>query len=259
MNQFKQRLNRKDRQFGLFCVLMSAEIADALTDSNFDFLVFDLEHTPITLPMLHSQLLALEGTKTGAVVRVASSDPTVLKPVLDLGATTLMLPNVRNESEAAAAVKAIRFPPAGIRGIGASVRVTRYGRRTEYYGSSNDDTCLLLQIESMEGIRNIEAICAVDGVDGVFFGPADLAADIGHIGKPTHPAVIESIVGGIRRVRGSGMPAGVLAPESLALQYVSEGATFICLGSDVGLLTSAADSLARRCREVTATPGISQC
>ena len=245
-NRFKHRLERQEPQFGLFCMSLTPQAVDALAGAKFDFLLFDAEHTPTSLPILYSQVLALSGTGTQVLVRMPSHDPVLFKPVLDMGIDTVMVPNVRDAAQARAAVAAVRYPPLGIRGVGGSVRATRYGRDQSYYATATERVCLLLQIESGEGLRNIEGICAVDGVDGIFFGPVDLATDLGHLAQPTHPEVVAAALDGIRRVRAAGKAAGILAGEAQCRQYVDAGASMVCLGSDLGLLVRSADELARR-------------
>lgn len=246
MNPFKQKLLAMQPQFGLFAMSLTAQTADALAPSGFDFLLFDAEHTPTALPILLSQALALAPSRTRCLVRMPGADPVPFKPVLDMGIDTVMVPNIRTADEAAQAVRAVHYPPRGIRGVGGSVRATRYGRDAGYYARAADDTCLLLQIESGQGLENIEAIAGVDGVDGLFIGPVDLATDLGHLAQPAHPAVMQACLDGMRRIRAAGKAAGILAGEQQAQAYLDAGATLVCLGSDLGLLTRAADALAAR-------------
>jgi 2-keto-3-deoxy-L-rhamnonate aldolase RhmA len=245
-NPFKQKLLRGDPQFGLFCMSLTPQTAEALSGSGFDFLMFDAEHTPTSLPTLYGQAVALAATATQCLVRMPSADPVLFKPVLDLAIDTVMVPNIRTAEEARAAVRAVRYPPHGIRGVGGSVRATGYGRHADYYAAAAQRVCLLLQIESAEGLRNLEAICAVDGVDGLFIGPVDLATDMGHLAQATHPQVVEAAVAGVRRIRAAGKAAGILAGEPQAAMYVEAGANVVCLGSDLGLLVKTADALAAR-------------
>jgi 4-hydroxy-2-oxoheptanedioate aldolase len=245
-NPFKEKLQAQHPQFGLFAMSLTAQTADALSTSGFDFLMFDAEHTPTSLPTLYSQALALAPTRTECLVRMPSADPVLFKPVLDIGIDTVMVPNIRTAEEARAAVRAVRYPPHGIRGVGGSVRATGYGRHADYYTAAARRVCLLLQIESAEGLRNLDAICAVDGVDGLFIGPVDLATDMGHLAQPLHPAVVQAAVDGLRRIRAAGKGAGVLAGEAQAQTYLDAGATMVCLGSDLGLLVKTADALASR-------------
>jgi 4-hydroxy-2-oxoheptanedioate aldolase len=246
VNPFKQKLLRGEPQFGLFCMSLTAQTAEVLSTSGFDFLMFDAEHTPTSLPTLYTQALALAASTTQCLVRMPSSDPVLFKPVLDLAIDTVMVPNIRTADEARAAVRAVRYPPHGIRGVGGSVRATGYGRHADYYAAAAERVCLLLQIESAEGLRNLEEICGVDGVDGLFIGPVDLATDMGLLAQATHPKVVEAALDGVCRIRAAGKGAGILAAEQQAALYVEAGANVVCLGSDLGLLVKNADALAAR-------------
>jgi 2-keto-3-deoxy-L-rhamnonate aldolase RhmA len=246
VNPFKQKLQRGEPQFGLFAMSLTAQTADALGASGFDFLMFDAEHTPTSLPTLLTQVMALASTPTQCLVRMPSADPVLFKPVLDMGIDTVMVPNIRTAEEAREVVRAVRYPPHGIRGVGGSVRATGYGRYAEYYTAAAERVCLLLQIESAEGLRNLDAICAVDGVDGLFIGPVDLATDMGHLAQPMHPQVVQAALDGVRRIRAAGKGAGILAGDAQAGLYVEAGANMVCLGSDLGLLVKTADALAAK-------------
>jgi len=245
-NPFKEKLLRNEPQFGLFSMSLTAQTADALSGSGFDFLMFDAEHTPTSLPTLYSQALALAPSRTQPLVRMPSADPVLFKPVLDIGIDTVMVPNIRTAQEARAAVAAVRYPPYGIRGVGGSVRATGYGRHNAYYEAAANRVCLLLQLESAEALRNLEAICAVEGVDGLFVGPVDLATDMGHLAQPLHPEVVKAATDAMGRIRAGGKGAGILAGEAQAQAYLDAGATMVCLGSDLGLLVKTADALASR-------------
>jgi 2-keto-3-deoxy-L-rhamnonate aldolase RhmA len=246
LNPLKARLLAGEPLFGIFCMSLSFQAVDALAGSGFDFLLFDAEHTPTSLPNLYAQIVTLAGRKTAAAVRMPSADPVNFKPILDMGFDTVMIPNIRTAAEAEAAVRAVRFSPAGVRGVGGSVRATNYGRDQSYYAGAAERVCLLLQIESAAGLRNIEAICAVEGVDGLFIGPVDLATDLGYLAQANHPEVVAAAIDGIRRIRASGKAACILAGEAQAQQYLDAGATMVCLGSDLGLLVKTTDALAQR-------------
>ena len=247
INIFKKRVLARDPQYGLFVVSHALQTAEALADSGFDYLVFDVEHSPSSLPDLHAQLTALAASKTASVVRLAALDPTAIKHYLDLGASALMVPNIATAEQARAAIRCSRYPTAGgLRGVGGTMRATHYGRDKSYFANAVENTCMLLQIESREGLEQLEDICAVDGVDMVFFGPADLSADMGLMGQPGHPDVVQAIVNGIRRANALGVAAGVMASAADSQRYVDAGATLVILGSDLGLLVRAADELAAR-------------
>lgn len=253
MNAIKQRLRGAETLHGLFVVSNSLQNAEALSHSGFDFLCFDVEHSPSAVPAVHAQLAALGAAGTAAMVRVTGLDPVVFKHYLDLGAGALMVPNINTAEQARQAVRYARYPAAGgLRGVGGTMRVNRYGRDKTYFAQAADSTCLVLQVETREALRNLEAICAVDGVDLVFFGPADLAADMGFMGQPTHPEVVAAIEDGMRRARAAGVPSGVAAGEADCQRYVEAGARMVILGSDLALLVRAADTLAAKfCRQTT--------
>jgi 2-keto-3-deoxy-L-rhamnonate aldolase RhmA len=244
-NRFKSRLLAREPQFGLFIVSNALQNAEALGGSGFDYMCFDVEHSPSSTPALHGQLAALAGTGTASVVRIAGLELAAIKHYLDLGADALMVPNINTAEQAAEAVRCTRYPAAGgIRGMGGTMRATRYGRDKGYFAEAANNACLIAQIESREALRNLDAICAVDGVDLVFFGPTDLSADMGHMGQPGHPEVVAAIEAGIRRANALGKPSGVLAGDPDCQRYLEAGATMVILGSDLGLMVRGADALA---------------
>ena len=233
-------------QFGLFCCSHSVQVAEALGDSGFQFLIFDLEHCPQSLPHLHAQLAALHGSGIGAIVRATGLDQAAFKHYLDLGVHAIMVPSVSSADEARQALRFMRYPPLGVRGVGGSVRVTRYGRDKGYLQRAEEETCLIVQIETVAGLERLDEICGVEGVRAVFFGPHDLAASMGHLGQPGHPDVANAILGGIRSARARGLGAGILASEADCGPYLEAGANLVCAGSDIGLLVGSADGLAAR-------------
>lgn len=245
-NAFRERLLRADKLFGLFAVSNSSQVIEALADSGFDFLLFDFEHAPHSLPTLQGQLCALGGSRTAAIVRVPGVDLSVFKPLLDLGVEGLMVPNVHDAQIAEAAVRCLRYPPRGVRGVAGTVRATRYGRDAGYLSQSEERHSLIVQIESRAGVDNLESIAAVDGVDAVFVGPNDLASDLGLLDQPGHPKVVETVEACLERIRQAGKPAGVLCSEMESERYMNRGARMVALGSDLGLLVKAADALSLR-------------
>ena len=244
-NVFKAKLQARHPMFGLFMVSNALQTAEALAGSGFDYLCFDLEHSPSSMPALHAQLAALAATPTASMVRLTGLNLAEIKHCLDLGVDARMIPNVHTPELARRAVECTRYPTAGgIRGMGGTMRATRYGRHKQYYANAADNTCLLVQIESREGLQNLDAICAVPGVDMVFFGPTDLSADMGHLGQPGHAEVVSAIEQGIRRAHALGLPSGVLAGDPDCQRYLDAGATLVILGSDLGLMVKGADTLA---------------
>jgi 4-hydroxy-2-oxoheptanedioate aldolase len=194
-----------------------------------------------------AQLQASARGTASAIVRPAWNDAVLIKRVLDIGAQSILVPYVQDAEEARRAVAAIRYPPAGIRGVAAASRASRYGRVTDYLKKADSEICLLVQVETRAALDRLEAIAAVDGVDGVFIGPSDLSASFGHIGNPQHAEVQKALEDGVRRLKAIGKPAGILTlSEEEARRYVGWGYTFVAVGSDIGLLARGADALAKR-------------
>lgn len=246
VNAFKAALKAGRRQIGLWSSLCSPIAAEIVGDSGFDWILFDTEHSPNEVPDILAQLQAASGGPATPVVRPAWNDPVLIKRLLDVGAPALLIPFVQNAQEAAQAVAACRYPPSGMRGITASGRASRYGRIPDYLTKANDEVCVLVQIETQAALHQLEAIAAVDGVDGVFIGPSDLSASFGHIGNPSHPDVQAAIHDAARRLAQAGKPAGILAlRETDARRYMEWGYSFVAVGSDLGLLVRGADELAR--------------
>lgn len=250
---FKQALATAP-QYGLFSNIVSAHAAEALADSGFDFLIFDGEHAPADMPMMHALLMALNmksapGPTAGppfGIIRVPSRDGVAIKQCLDMGADGIMVPMVDTPEQARAVVAWTRYPPAGARGIHGVTRATRYGRDKNYAATAGEHHCIILQIESPLGMSNLDAICAVEGVDALFFGPSDYAANSGRLGQPTHPEVQDAVEAGVRRVRANGRIAGVFCSEANASRFATAGATLLAVGVDLAILVNAADALAAR-------------
>lgn len=247
-NRFKQALHEGQAQIGLWLGLANAYTAEICAGAGFDWLLIDGEHAPNDLPLMLAQLQAIAAGGGEAVVRLPIGEAWQIKQVLDIGAQTLLIPMVETAEQARELVRATRYPPYGIRGVGAALaRASNFNRIGDYLQTANDEICLLLQVESRTGLAAIEEIAAIEGVDGIFIGPADLAADMGHVGKPGAPEVQEAVEDGLSRILAAGKAAGILtADQALARRYLALGATFVAVGSDVGLLTQ---SLAHRLGE----------
>lgn len=245
-NLFKQALARGRLQIGLWSGLASNIVAEIIADAGFDWILLDTEHAPNEIGSLLPQLQAMSlGTAT-PIVRPAWNDPVLIKRIMDLGAHTLLVPWVQSADEASRAVAAAHYPPEGIRGSAGGVRAARYGRISDYLQRANEQVCVLVQVETWTALDQIEAIAAVEGVDGVFIGPSDLAASLGHLGNSAHPEVQAKIEDAVRRLRSMGKAAGILAPkEDDARRYIAWGYTFVAVGSDGGLLARGADALAK--------------
>jgi len=240
-NAFKHAIAAGKLQIGLWCSLCSNIAADIVRDSGFDWLLLDTEHSPNEIPDLLAQLQAVEGGTATAIVRPAWNDTVLIKRCLDIGATALLVPYVQNADEAGSAVAAVRYPPRGVRGVAAAARASRYGRVTD------SEICLLVQVETRHALEKLETIATVEGVDGVFIGPSDLSASLGHVGNPAHPEVQKALEDAARRLKAVGKPAGILTGnEEEARRYIAWGYTFVAVGSDVGLIGRGADALAKK-------------
>jgi 4-hydroxy-2-oxoheptanedioate aldolase len=245
-NLFKQALAQGRLQIGLWSALASNIVAEIIADAGFDWILLDTEHAPNEIAGLLPQLQAMSRGAATPVVRPAWNDPVLIKRVMDLGAHSLLIPWVQSAEEAKRAVAATRYAPDGIRGAAAGVRASRYGRIGDYLRRANAEVCLLVQVETRAALDQIEAIAAVEGVDGVFIGPSDLAASLGHLGDSAHPEVQKAIADAVGRLKAVGKAAGILAPkEEDARRYIGWGFTFVAVGSDGGLLARGADALAK--------------
>lgn len=247
-NAFKHALAAGKLQIGLWSSLCSNVAAEIIADSGFDWILLDTEHSPNEIPGLLSQLQAIgrAGTAT-PIVRPAWNDAVLAKRALDIGAQTLLFPYVQNAEEARRAVASTRYPPNGIRGVATAARASRYGRTPGYLTQANSEMCVLVQVETRPALDQIEAIAKVDGVDGVFIGPSDLAASLGHLGNPQHADVQAAIKDAVTRLKALGKPAGILTGnEEEARRYMDWGYLFVAVGADVGLLARNADALAKK-------------
>lgn len=250
INRFKRALASGDSQIGLWCSLPGSYAAEVVAGAGYDWLLFDTEHSPGDPVTVLAQLQTLAAYPSAAVVRPAANDPVLIKRFLDIGAQTLLIPMVNSAQEAQAAVAATRYPPQGIRGVSALTRATRFGRVADYVARVEAELCLIVQIETREAIDNIEEIAAVEGVDAIFIGPADLAASLGHIGKPGHPEVVDIIETSIRRIIAAGKPAGILTPDpAFAARCIELGTRFTAVGVDAGILARQSEALLRQFRE----------
>ncbi|MGQ0676019.1 MAG: HpcH/HpaI aldolase family protein [Rhodospirillales bacterium] len=245
-NAFKRGLASGRPQIGLWCSLCSPIGAEILGDAGFDWLLIDTEHAPNDPFQVMQLLQAIQGAATPAVVRAAWNDAVLIKRLLDVGVTSVLVPFVQNEDEAAKAVKAVRYPPRGVRGVATNARATRFGRIADYAQKADGEMCVLVQAETAEALGRIEAMGKLDGLDGIFIGPADLSASMGHLGNARHPEVLKAIEGAIRRIRKTGKSAGILTPNrDDAKRFIELGANFCAVGSDAGLLVNATDALVK--------------
>ena len=239
-NALKAALAAKTVQMGLWMNLVSPIAAEALAGAGFDWLLIDGEHGPNDIPTILAQVQAI-GSRTSVVVRPPVGEVRMIKQLLDLGVQTILVPMIESADHAAQMVKAMHYPPVGMRGVGATIaRASDYGRITDYITTANDQTCLILQIESRAGLAALPEILTLDGVDGVFIGPADLAADMGHPGNAAAPEVQATIDATLATIMASGKSAGILTFDAKAAQrYSAMGVTFLGIGSDVAVLVKA--------------------
>lgn len=249
-NTFKAAINAGQQQIGLWSSLCSNIATEIIAGSGFDWIVLDTEHAPNEVPGLLQQLQAMATSTTEPVVRVAWNDAVAIKRILDLGARSLLIPFVQNAEEARLAVAATRYPPQGIRGVSVGPRANRYGRVAGYHHVAHENICVIVQIETRGACAEIEAIAAVEGIDGIFIGPSDLAADLGHLANPRHPEVQTAIADACARIRAAGKAAGMLTGDpDEACRYLAAGFTFVAMGSDAGVLASATAKLAAMGKE----------
>ncbi|MCQ1946054.1 HpcH/HpaI aldolase/citrate lyase family protein [Arthrobacter sp. zg-Y1116] len=245
---FAARLAAGGRQTGMWVCSGSPLVAEICAGSGLDWLLIDAEHSPNGIESLLAQLQAVHGYPVTAVVRPPIGDAVLLKQYLDLGAQNLLIPMVDTPEQAAELVRAVRYPPHGIRGVGSALaRASRWNRIEGYLENAAESVTLLVQIETAAAVENVEAIAAVDGVDGLFIGPADLAASMGHLGQQEHPDVIAAVEHCIRMVKAAGKPVGVNAfGEATARRYIDAGVDFILVGADVALLARGSEALAAK-------------
>jgi 4-hydroxy-2-oxoheptanedioate aldolase len=247
VNHFKRALKAGTSQIGLWCSLSSHYSIEMVAGAGFDWLLLDTEHSPNDLESVLTQLQAAAAYPPASVVRVPWNDMVAIKRVLDIGAQSLLIPYVQNPDEARAAVAATRYPPAGVRGVAGTTRATRFGRIKDYAKRAHEELCVLVQVETQEALKHIEAIATIDGVDGIFIGPGDLHASMGYAGEVANPAVLSLIEDALRRIRRTGKAPGILVgDEQLAKRCIEAGSLFTAVGVDVAILVCGAQQLASR-------------
>ncbi len=249
-NQFKQQLAPGHSQIGLWCSLCNNVSAEITRHCGYDWVVIDMEHSPNSLQSVIAQLQVFEASpETTTIVRPYWNDTVLVKRLLDSGARTLLFPMIQSVEEAEAAVAATRYPPKGVRGVSGSTRANAFGRVQNYFSDNQDELCVIVQLETKEALENAVEIGSVDGVDGVFFGPADIAADIGHLGKPLCDENWEVIMPVAKTLMEKGIPVGTLILDNdFAARLFKEGFNFIACGADAGLLAASADQLLKTMR-----------
>ena len=240
-NRFKRLLKEGKVTFGLWITIDSTDIAEIISKLGFDWLVFDMEHAPLTIKDIQKMIQVINDSEVTPLVRVAWNDPVLVKLVLDVGVHGILFPWISSREEAELAVKSTKYPPKGIRGYGPR-RASMYGLKIkEYLASADEEVMVIAQIETRKAIENLNEILSVKGVDAIFIGPYDLATSLGYLGDPSHPEVQEAIKNILEKALKHNVPAGIYIPPEpeLALKYIDMGFKFIALGSDVRMLISA--------------------
>ncbi len=252
-NRFKQRLASGRTQYGLWLGLPDNSAAEIAAVAGFDWLLIDGEHAPFDLRTILGHLQAIAPYDAAPIVRCVEGSNALIKQLLDIGVQTLLVPMVETAAQARQLVSAVRYPPAGIRGLGTSLaRAARWNQVPGYLKSANDEICLIVQVETASALEQLDEILAVEGIDGVFIGPSDLSASLGYIGDAGNPAVVEAINRGLNKIRAAGKYAGLLCLDpSLAEQYVAQGANFVGVGVDTLILAQGARKLAQRFKSDT--------
>ena len=246
-NPFTHAIAAKKKQIGLWVSLSHNYSAEIVATSNYDWALLDMEHSPNDLISVLGQLQAFSASDTTAIVRPPWNDSVMVKRLLDAGAEGLLFPMVQSVEEAEYAVAATRYPPRGVRGVSGSTRANAFGRKSDYFDRVEDETTVLVQIETRQALECAEQIADVDGISGVFFGPADIAADIGKLGQPNCDEVWDLILPVAKALMQKGMPVGTLMMDpQIALKLIAEGFTFVAVGSDLGLLAKGADQLCEK-------------
>lgn len=248
VNTLKHRLLAGEVLHGIWVGLAAPYAAEIAGTAGFDWLLLDGEHAPNDIPSLSAQLGVLKGGTSAPIIRLPDGDPVKIKQALDIGAQTLLIPMVDSVEQAEMLVKATRYPPQGFRGVGAALaRASEFGGIADYLTTANAEICLILQIESVKGLAALEGILAVEGVDGVFIGPSDLAADMGTLGRTNDPALRNAVYDALRRIRAAGRFAGFLATDAEFIQGCKDaGGNFAGVGIDVSVLAGGLRAMANR-------------
>jgi 4-hydroxy-2-oxoheptanedioate aldolase len=247
INRFKQALKSGDPLIGFWLGLTSPAVAEMAGRAGYDWLLIDNEHGPNDLQSSLAQMQAIDGTGAAAMVRVPQAEAWMIKQMLDAGAQNLLIPMIDTAAQAADMVRAVRYPPHGIRGVGAALgRASRWNTIPDYLTTANDQICVIVQVETRAAIANLPEILAVEGVDGVFIGPADLSADMGLLGQLDAPVVITVIEDAMRLIRAAGKSAGIIWGAEDAQRWIDIGANFVAIGGDAPMLAGAMAAARKR-------------
>ncbi len=246
VNQFKQKLASGKTQYGFWLGLPDNTAAEICATAGFDWLLIDGEHAPYDIRSTLSHLQVLAAYDVAPVVRPAEGNVALIKRLLDIGAQSLLIPMVDNAEDVQQLVRAVRYPPEGIRGVGTSLaRASRWNAVPGYLQKARDEIFLTIQVETKAALENLENISRIEGLDAVFIGPSDLSAAMGHIGNPGHPEVVEKISSAIRTIKAAGKYSGLMSLDpSMVEKYAGIGASFIAVGVDTMVLSQATKRLA---------------
>ena len=248
-NIFKRAIHSGKSQLGLWCTLSNAFSTEVIAGAGYDWILLDTEHSPGDPLTVLPQLQVLAAYPAAPVVRPAANDAVLIKRFLDAGAQSLLIPYVQDAPEAKAAVEATRYPPHGIRGVSALTRATRFGREKGYFDTAAQNLCVIVQIETGRALENLEAIAAVEGIDALFIGPADLAASLGFGAEQTHPDMRKIVIETLQRIQAAGKPSGLLTGDPvLQKMALAAGVSFLALGVDAGLLARSSETLLANAR-----------
>jgi len=243
-NNFRERVARSDRLIGLWCSLTSATAVEVLTTVDYDWFLLDMEHAPNDLNKIVDQLRVLDSSASAGFVRPAENDRVTIKRLLDAGVKNLLFPYVENVEQAREIIRATRYAPEGVRGVSTAGRAALYGQYPDYLKVAANEIVIAIQIETMGALQAIPEFASLPEVDILFFGPADLSADMGLLGQPEHKDTRAHIAAGIRQTVAAGKMAGVLAPNlKVAREYYDAGARFIAVGSDIQCMRSMAANI----------------
>ncbi|ASP34213.1 aldolase/citrate lyase family protein [Labrenzia sp. VG12] len=255
VNAFKAALKNNDVQMGCWVGLADPYVAEITASAGFDWLLIDCEHAPNDLRSMMAQLRVVEASDSKPVARLPIGDTTLIKQFLDAGAQTLLIPMVESKAQAEELVRAVRYPPQGMRGVGSALaRASGFSAIPDYLKTADAEICLLLQVENRAGLAELDGILSVEGVDGVFIGPADLAADMGHIGEPMHPDVVATITDALTRISSAGKAPGILTTNAdFAATCLKLGSLFVATSIDVTLYAAAIRKAAEVSRELRKT------
>ncbi|MEP2642510.1 HpcH/HpaI aldolase/citrate lyase family protein [Roseobacter sp.] len=253
LNSFKKALADGETLLGCWMSFAESITAEALSGVGFDWLLIDGEHSPNDIRSIRDQLVTLKGSDSHAVVRVPVGETWIIKQALDAGAQTILVPIVETADQARDLVRACHYPPEGTRGVGYAVgRVSNFGQMENYGPTANAQICLLVQVETKTGLDNLDEILAVEGVDGVFIGPADLSASLGYLGQAMHPDMQATIMAALRKISASGKAAGILTSDDGMIQAsLDAGARFVAVAMDIGLLVNSAKAVCTKWKAKT--------